>query len=150
MSEGQARERVFIDASVWIAASASPEGGSSVSLEICQGKRYMAVCSQRVLMEAQTNIRHKMPIAALVRFYELLAAVGPEIVSEISAEEEEAWADVVAPKDAHVLAAAVIGRANYLLTLDRKHLANDTLRAAVAPLQVLLPGEFIHRVMPKT
>ncbi len=57
-----AAERVFIDASVFIAAAGSASGGSALVLDLCQGRRYAAVCSQRVLLEAQTNIREKLDI----------------------------------------------------------------------------------------
>ncbi len=55
----------------------------------------------------------------------------------------------MAPKDAHVLAAATAGQVEFLISLDRKHLANDTVREVVRPLQILLPGEFIHQVLPE-
>ncbi len=148
MTGQPAKQRVFIDASVWVAASASPSGGSSLVLDICRGKQYAAVCTQRVLMEAQTNIRHKLPQAALVRFYDSLASVPVEILPEVEEEQERAAEGIVAPKDAHVLAAATASQVELLITLDRKHLANDTVREAVRPLRILLPGEFIQQVLP--
>lgn len=149
MTGRRPKQRVFVDASVWVAASASPSGGSSLVLEICRGKRHAAVCTQRVLMEAQTNIRHKLPQAALVRFYDLLASIPLEVLPEVDQDQEHAAEELVAPKDAHVLAAATAGQVEFLISLDRKHLANDTVREVVRPLQVLLPGEFIHQVLPE-
>jgi putative PIN family toxin of toxin-antitoxin system len=148
MSGETAKEGVFIDASVWIAAAGSPSGGSSLVLEICCGQRFKAVCSQRVLQEAQTNIREKLPAEALVRFYRLLATVATEIVSPVTLEEEFKHSGTVTQKDAHVVAAAVRGGAAYLVTLDRKHLANAEVRGAGLPIQILLPGEFVNLVLP--
>lgn len=145
---GQAKTRAFIDASAWVAASASPSGGSALVLEVCRGKRYSAVCTQRVLMEAQVNIRHKLPQAALVHFYELLASVPIEVLPEVDNEQERLAEGIVAPKDAHVLAAAIAGEVDFLITLDRRHLANETVREAVRPLQILLPAEFIQQILP--
>jgi putative PIN family toxin of toxin-antitoxin system len=142
-----AKVGVFIDASVWIAASGSPSGGSSLVLEICCGRRFKALCSQRVLQEAQTNLRDKLPVEALVRFYRLLATVAPDIVSPVVPEEETRYSSTVSEKDAHVVAAAVRGGAAYLVTLDRKHLANAEVRGAGLPFQILLPGEFITLVL---
>jgi predicted nucleic acid-binding protein len=138
---------VFVDAAVWIAASGSPSGGSSLVLEICCGRRFRALCSQRVLQEAQTNIRDKLPIEALVRFYRLLPTAAPGIVSPVAPEEEIRFNSTVAGKDAHVVAAAVRGGAAYLVTLDRKHLANAEVRRAGLPIQILPPGEFISLVL---
>jgi len=147
MSGETAKEGVFIDASVWIAASGSPSGGSSLVLEICGGRHFYALCSQRVLQEAQTNMRAKLPVEALVRFYRLLAAVEPGIVSPVAPDEEVQYGGIIAEKDAHVVAAAVRGGAAYLVTLDRKHLANAAVRGAGLPIQILVPGEFINLVL---
>ena len=141
------RIAVFVDASVRIAAAASPTGGSSLVLEVCRGKRFAAICSQRVLLEAQQNIRDKMTTHEMVRFYQLLATASPSQVSPITAEAEAQYAEIVGPKDAHVVAAAVHGGAVFLVTLDRKHLANDRVRAAGLPLEALTPGEFIQRIL---
>lgn len=144
----QGKKRVFIDASAWVAASASPSDSSALVLEVCRGERYTAVCTQRVLMEAQTNIRHKLPQAALIRFYELLASVPIEMLPEVDDEQERLAGRIVAAKDAHVLAAAIAGALDLLITLDRKYLANETVREAMQPLQILLPAEFIHQILP--
>jgi putative PIN family toxin of toxin-antitoxin system len=138
---------VFIDASVWIAASGSSTGGSSLVLDICRGQHFAALCSERVLLEAQTNIRNKLPIEALVRFYQVLAATAPEIVQPAAPPEETAYEALAGSKDAHVIASAVRGQASYLVTLDRKHLANEAVRRAGLPFQVLLPGEFIQEML---
>jgi putative PIN family toxin of toxin-antitoxin system len=147
MTGEDAKVGVFIDASVWIAAAGSPTGGSSLVLEICTGQRFKALCSQRVLQEAQTNLRDKLPVEALIRFYKLLATVTPGIVSPVALEEEDRYSGLIAEKDAHVVAAAVRGGATYLVTLDRKHLANAVVRGAGLPIQILLPGEFISLVL---
>ena len=147
MIDKDAKAGVFIDASVWIAAAGSPAGGSSLVLEICCGQHFTALCSQRVLLEAQTNIRDKLPVEALARFYKLLAAISPMIISPVTQDEEAPYYTIVTEKDAHVVAAAVQGNAAYLVTLDRKHLANDTVRSAGLPVSILLPGEFISLVL---
>lgn len=41
--------RLFIDAGVFIAAAASPEGGSSFVLELCKGGHFHAVCTRFIL-----------------------------------------------------------------------------------------------------
>lgn len=142
-----ASERVFIDASVFIAAAGSPSGGSALALDICQGRRYTAVCSQRVLLEAQTNIRDKLPREALARFYRLLAASSPELVTPAIDDEIARCAEFIALKDAHVVASAIKGAAAYLITLDRKHLANEMVRAAGLAFQIMTPGDFLQQAI---
>ena len=138
---------VFLDASVLVAAAGSPSGGSALVIEVCGGQRFAAACSQRVLSEAQINIRGKLPAEAMVRFYQFLAALSPALVPPATAVEEAKYAAWVAPKDAHVIAAAVQSGAAFLLSLDRKHLVNDEVRSAGLPLQVLTPGEFIQQIL---
>lgn len=147
MTAAEDKRRVFLDASVWVAAAGSPTGGSALVLEVCQGHRFAAVCSQRVLLEAQVNIRSKQPAEALVRFYQSLAAVSPVLSSPPAVDEEARYTAWVAPTDAHVIAAAVQSEAHFLLSLDRKHLVNDQVRQAGLPFQVLTPGEFIQQIL---
>ncbi len=54
---------------------------------------------------------------------------------------------IVTTKAAHVIASALHGRAQYLITLDRKHLANEAVRGAGLPFQVMLPGEFLQALL---
>lgn len=147
MMPAEGKRRVFLDASVLVAAAGSPSGGSALVIEVCQGQRFAAVCSQRVLLEAQVNIRNKLPAEAMVRFYQILAALSPTVVPPTTTAEEASYAAWVAPKDAHVIAAAVQSGADYLLSLDRKHLVNDQARSAGLPFLVLMPGEFIQQVL---
>ena len=147
MTSATPKTFVFIDASVWIAASGSSTGGSSLVLDICQGRHFAALCSERVLLEAQTNIRNKLPVEALVRFYQLLAASAPRIVPPATPDEETTYKALAGPKDAHVIASAMRAPAVYLITLDRTHHANEAVRNAGLPFQVMLPGEFIQAVL---
>ncbi len=146
MTRATDKRRVFLDASVLIAAAGSPSGGSALVIEVCKGQHYAAICSQRVLLEAQVNIRSKLPDEAMARFYQLLATLSPMLVRPVTAAEEARYTAWVAPKDAHVIAAAQ-GGADYLLSLDRKHLVNDHVRSAGLPFQVLTPGEFIQQIL---
>jgi len=139
---------VFLDASVWIAAAGSAQGGSALVLEVCRGQRFAALCSQWVLLEAQRNIRAKLSLEALARFYRLLAALVAEMtLVRATSEEEVAYEDLVGAKDAHVIAAAVKGSAAYVVTLDRRHLANERVNAAGLPCTVLTPGESLASVV---
>jgi predicted nucleic acid-binding protein len=142
-----APQRVFIDASVLIAAAGSESGGSALVLEICGGSRYKALCSQRVLMEAQVNLRAKFSDDTLARFYRQLAALSPVIAPPATASDEAPYHDLATEKDAHVIASAVLGGAAYLISLDRRHLVNDNVRNSGLPFKVLLPGEFIRAVL---
>jgi predicted nucleic acid-binding protein len=83
----------------------------------------------------------------MARFYRLLAATSPSLVLPVASEAEAQYVEIVGTKEAHVVAATVQGGAAFLITLDRKHLANDRVRASGLPLEVLTPGEFIRLIL---
>ena len=99
--------KLFIDASVFIAAAGSPEGGSSFVLRLCKQGHFRAVCTKLVLLEAERNIRRKLGAEALLRFYRDLAELDPLVEAPPSPEEIAACEPLVGEKDAHVLAAAL-------------------------------------------
>ena len=142
----QQRILAFLDASVLVAASRSPSGGSALVMEVCQGRRFRAALSARVLLEARVNIAEKFGEAELVRFYQQVAALDPEMVPPPPLERLARCASIVGSKDAHVLAAALECGAGYLLTLDRRHLITPTVQSAGLPVSVVMPGDFIKEV----
>lgn len=99
--------------------------------------------SKQVLVEAEYNIRRKMPSDVLLRFYQYVGTLPLQIVAAATAGELAQAAEVVAEKDAHVLAAALKAHVDALLTLDRKHLLAPTVRAASA-CAIQTPGEFLQ------
>jgi len=62
-------KRVFLDATCWMAASGSAEDGSSAIISLAQAFLLMIMASQAVLSEAERNIKAKMGLDALRRFY---------------------------------------------------------------------------------
>ena len=142
------RALVFLDASVLVAASRSPSGGSSIAMEVCQGLRFRAAITNQVIIEARINIAEKFGETELVRFYRQLAAADPEIVPPPSADRVAECIPLTTAKDAHVLAAALECRAAYLLTLDRRHLLSPEVQAAGLPIQVMTPEDFLRGIAP--
>jgi predicted nucleic acid-binding protein len=140
------RTLVFLDASVLVAASHSPSGGSAVAIEVCQGRRFRAAVTSLVLLEARNNIAQKFGAEELVRFYQQLAAMQPEVTPAPSAERIAECAPLTTKKDAHVLAAALNCRASYLLTLDKRHLLTPAVQSAGLPVEVMAPGDFLKQL----
>jgi predicted nucleic acid-binding protein len=139
--------RLFLDASVWIAAAGSPTGGSALVLAWCRQGHAKPVGSRRVLLEAERNIRDKLGEEVLLRFYRELAALDLELVEPPTPQEIAAQSQILSPKDAHVLAAALKGRTDILLTLDRKHLLTPSVLKADLPFQIMTPGDFLRRLV---
>jgi predicted nucleic acid-binding protein len=136
--------RLFLDASVLIAAAGSAEGGSAVVLEICRVKLAMPVLTRWILREAERGIQGKLDRDALLRFYRLIADLEPELLPIPSVEALHTASRVVSEKDAHVLAGARAGAATHLITLDRKHFLQEDQRAGMLPIVACTPGEFLQ------
>lgn len=140
--------RLFLDASVFIAAAGSRTGASAMVLAVCRHGRAKAVSSRLVLREAERNIHGKLGTDALLRFYQDIGVLGLELVEAPSPHEIAAQSELISPKDAHVLAAALKGRVEALLTLDRKHFLTARVLQAGLPFAILTPGGFLRRLVP--
>ncbi len=136
--------RLFLDASVLVAASGSPDGGSALLLEICRTKNVPVLVTRLVLREAERNIQLKLGEPALLRFYKTIADLDPEVVSIPIDKQLAAASEVVAAKDAHVLAGAQNCKATHLVTLDRKHFLGEDQRKGILPIVACTPGELLR------
>ena len=142
------KDKVFLDASVFVAAAGSESGGSSLVLKICGGLRFSAIVSRKILLEAQINIRNKLSSEALLRFYKQLDKLNPEVMKPPT-EENLSSCCMIALKDRHVLAAALESKASFLITLDCKHFKTASLREANLPIAIMTPKEFLEFVREK-
>lgn len=137
------KQKLFIDASVFIAASASKEGGSAALLKIYQKVPFTPVTTQAVLNESELNIKAKLGEEALLSFYKLIAQTPLVIQPTPTLAERIKYHDIIHQKDAHVLAAAPQGNCDYLITFDRKHFMTDKIQQAKLPIKILTPGDFL-------
>jgi len=140
-------DQLFLDASVLIAAAASPAGGSALVIEFCKAKKATPLVSRLVLIEAERNIRNKFEESVLVRYYNILVELDPLVLPTPEQQEIEEALKVIRPKDAHVLAAARSGEASHLITLDRKHFLTDELRQTIRPILACTPGEYLDQLL---
>lgn len=141
------KPRLFFDSSTLIAAAGSSDGGSSLVVELCAQEKAVALVTRLVLREAERNIKDKMAEQALVRFYELLGNLDPEVVPLPSPEALDRAAEVVANKDAHVVGGAREGNASHLITLDHKHLLPRRVQLALRPIIVCTPGDYLQALL---
>jgi SRSO17 transposase/predicted nucleic acid-binding protein len=131
--------KVFVDSTVLMAACISASGASRVIVEHGQAGPFSLLASPLVLEETSRNLQKKKPAALtqLSRFH-LTSSANPALATIERASR------IVALKDAPIIAAAVEGGAEYLVTLDQVHLLSA--RQAVARdfgLAVLTPGELL-------
>lgn len=137
---------IFFDASCLVAAAGSPSGGSAFILSVCARAFLKGAVSQLVLLEAERNVVEHFGPDFVTRYHRLIAMSPLDVVPTPPASEVQRAEGIVGAKDAHVLAAALLSRAPYLLTLDkglerRVNVANLTLAAHS-------PGGFITTILP--
>jgi predicted nucleic acid-binding protein len=102
------------------------------------------------MLEANHTLKQGFPEQSQTRFTAYLAAIDWELLPVPSERELEKYASLIDPKDLHVLAAAVEGASQFLLTLDRRHIlaAAEAVQAAGLPIEILRPGDFIQQYYP--
>ena len=134
--------RVFVDASVFFAASYSKTGSSRrLFLEALRGQIGLVI-SEHILDETERNLADKAP-GALPAFHTLIELMGLELVEKPTLEELETVASYVHVKDAPVVAAALKATADYLVTWDRKHFLDDPQVAQKSGLSIITPDRLI-------
>jgi predicted nucleic acid-binding protein len=132
--------RVFADSSLLIAGAGSRSGASRAVLMMAEIRLFQLVVSRQVLDECERNLRRKLPDALPV-FAELLAAAAPEVLPDPTDVDVAPFRTLIEAKDAPILAAAVLGGVDRLLTLNTKDFTAAVATAAGIAIQT--PGEFV-------
>lgn len=135
--------RVFLDASCWVAAAGSPDGGSALIIRLALCGHVKLVSTRVILLEAENAIGGKLGKEALLRFYLSLGNLDLEIIDPPTSGELSRWSALVHAKDLHVLAGAYKASADVLVTLDRRHLLTEVVKVGF-PLAVLDTTEFLE------
>lgn len=135
------KSKVFIDSSVIIAGLASSSGGSNRILILCELDLIRPYISEQVVREVLKNVEHKLP--ALYEKTYLLFRRLPFRLQEASEENLVSAAEMINEKDAPILAAAMSGKVDCFLTLDKHFLEGQCLD----PLSFWIgtPGDFLGR-----
>jgi predicted nucleic acid-binding protein len=137
-----ARASAFLDTSVLFAAVLSESGGARVVLNLGEVGAVRLRVGPQVLREAEAVQQRKAP-ASKPRFALLLDRSRIEVSPEPEpAVLQQASALLAYAPDARVLAEAMKAGVDYLVTLDRKHLAGNPAVSGL-PFLVGTPGEFL-------
>lgn len=130
--------RVFFDADVIIAGSASPDGASHALLQVAELRLIDGWTAPRVLEEVRRNLRQKLPRALPV--FDALWPHCLQIGPDPDTIEMKRVADYAHDKDRHVLAAALKIPTHWLLTFNGRHFYSPP------GLVVLRPQDAIQRL----
>ncbi len=135
--------KIFLDSSVVIAACGSRNGASHAVIVMAEIGLFKAVISEQVVIECDRNVTKKLP-AALPILKQILNIINPEIVPDPSNRESSQWENIIEPKDAPILAAALSAKADRLLSLNTKDFTSFV--AVQSGLIIQTPSEFIQEI----
>lgn len=137
----RSKPRVFVDADVIIAGSASPSehGASLVTLRLGEITLIDAVTSRQAITEAERNLAAKIPDALTT--FRLLVERSLRVVPDPSRRDLAAYGGIADPEDLPILVAAVRERCQWLVTFNV-----DDFVPGHPDVKVLRPGAFIQRV----
>ena len=138
MSETTERLRIFVDADVLFAGSASPTGASHIVLVLAELGIIEAIVSGQVRQQVERNLIAKLP-AALPAFRAVVDLCCRAVADpDPSASSGLAQAGLVHPKDAPILAAAIAHDCRWLVTFNvRDSRPGERIRVAT-------PGDFLE------
>jgi len=98
-------------------------------------------------MEIERNIKKKMPHALSV-YQHYLPLLNLRIIPVPRAQELRKFSHTIVDKDLPVLVAAIQGKADFLVTGDKKHF--QRLRSGKEyPLRIVTPAEFVDGILPE-
>ncbi len=140
--------RIFLDSNVILSGLISDLGAPRLILDVLSLglPSIQGVTGRFNLTEIERNIARKIP-AALTTFNDCLPKLDLEIVPVPFPEEMTPYAGIVDDKDLPVLASAMMGRADFFLTGDKKLLSQITAQNAFS-FRALPPADFLDRVLP--
>ena len=133
--------RVFVDADVLFAGSASPSqhGASLVVLRMAEITLINAYTSQQVIGEARRNLAKKIPKA--LPTFEVLVSRCLTIVTNPSRGDLAAYHGLADVSDLPVLVAALRSECPWLVSFNTKH-----YMPGHPAVKVLPPGDFLLRI----
>lgn len=120
--------RIFLDSCCLYAAGRSPRGGSAKIILSSRELGFTILLSPTTISESKKNLTKHLGEESFAALIAMFGNASSELIHDPSQKEMSAFEKITVEKDLHVLAAAVKGKANVLVTLDRKHLLNEKVR----------------------
>ena len=141
--------RIFLDSNVILSGLLSEKGAPRVIVDILSLNLpfFTAVTGRYNIIEVERNIKKKLPaLLPIYRDYFSKAAIS--IVALPSAEEIKLFEGIINEKDVPVLASAAKGKADFLLTGDKKHF-QKLKKSDACKFAIVSPAKFLETILPE-
>ena len=138
--------KVFLDANVYFAGFLSSQGASALVLQLARRKKIQVIATKLVLHEADRSLRKKTNPQTLKSFHRFLQETKIQIQPAVDDKSLQKYESLIHPKDVSVIAAAVEAKADYLITLDRRHFLTEKIQSEIKKIKMITPGDFIREL----
>ncbi len=139
--------KVFFDSSVLFSAMYSKRGASYALVCFIKRKEITGIITETVIEEVISNI-HKLPSYTDGSVRQFIGNGGFLVRRSISVLEIQPYISIVEDKDVHVIAGALLTHCEYLVTLDKKHIATASVKDFLkGRLFVVSPQEMLSRIV---
>ncbi len=137
--------RLFLDSNVILSGLLSSKGAPKILLDLLsiEVPLLKGMTGRYNLDEIERNLAKRFP-AILPVYQEYLPRMKLEIIDIPPFEAIKTLLEQMSPKDAPVLASAQLGKADYLITGDKKGFPKELLK----PMIGLNPTAFLNTVLP--
>ncbi|MEK7500658.1 MAG: hypothetical protein AAB642_00855 [Patescibacteria group bacterium] len=141
---GERKLVLFADASVIVAATLSPNGGSFRLFQESSCGNVLLATNHYALDEAAEAIRKKYP-QHISRLKQLISWSQIKIFKYPSQKVVFKYLNLINAEDAPILAGAAEAKAQFLLTLDRKDFLTNALQQSKLPFVITTPRDFFQQ-----
>jgi len=140
--------KVFLDSNVIISGLFSDKGAPRIILDLlCLCLPVLVgITGQYNIIEIERNIKKKMP-EVLSLYNEYLPKLNLEIIPLPPLEKIRDLSRHISDKDAPVLASAIIGKVDFLVTGDKKDFVKPGKKGKNL-FKIVTPSEFLERILP--
>jgi putative PIN family toxin of toxin-antitoxin system len=142
MKNTQKSFKIFLDTSVLLSGLNSPFGASAFILSLFKLKKISIVISPELILEAEKVIETKFPLLK-VPFLDFLAS-GPIITKKLTPKEIKSAYRIISSEDAPILAGAIKGKVDFLITLDKRFQKMIKPFEKKFGFKILSPKEFLE------
>jgi predicted nucleic acid-binding protein len=139
--------RVFLDSNVILSGLFSDRGAPRIILDILSLNLSFitGITGRYNIMEIERNLKAKLPAAVPV-YKEYFAKLNLHIIPVPELEEVKKYGGATAAKDVPVLVSAIKGKADYLITGDKKDFGK--LKGDY-PFVITGPSDFLENILPE-
>lgn len=145
---GEKRVRIFLDSNVILSGLLSDRGAPRILLDLLSIDLpfLIGLTGRYNVIEIERNLKKKMP-GILSVYKEYFPKLNLKIIPLPHKEELREHYGKIDDKDVPILVSALRGKADYLVTGDKKHFGKMR-KPEQEQIHVVTPSEFIDSVLP--